>query len=204
MMVSMVLLVSVMSIVAVISSPRATARTRPSVIRIAKKLKRTYCELEVKVLPLAILEVEITLFIESKRLNLLSLLLILSNSSILVSRLSVTLHNSLTAPTFSMKILSLFTTRKFSIVSPSGRTTSPVSLTASGSICCTSCAKTPVSLTSASVRPTSLANLGVNWYLTIRMFCTFFSCSLVSSSSMFCLALWSDGCIIWPVTLTLP
>lgn len=48
------------------------------------------------------------------------------------SRLSVTLHSSLTAPRFSMKIRSLLTTKKSSIRRPLGKTTTPAELTASG------------------------------------------------------------------------
>lgn len=156
------------------------------------------------VLPDSMLEWDPMLLIESIRLNLLRRTLIRSSSSIRVPRLSVTLHNSFTAPRFSIKIRSLLTTRKFSIVSPSGSTMSPVSLTASGRMCCISWAKTPVPFSSEVFMPTSLAKLGLNWYRTIRMLDTFFNCSLVSTSSIFVFARWSDGCMIFPVTLALP
>jgi hypothetical protein len=70
--------------------------------------------------------------------SLFNRLFILSNWSIRVSRLSVTLHNSFTAPMFSMKMRSLFTTRKLSMEVPFSRTRSPAGLTASGRILATS------------------------------------------------------------------
>lgn len=123
----------------------------------------TYCT-HLTVPPLTVL------FMLSRRRSLASLRLQRSSSSIRVSRLSVSLHNSFTAPTFSMKIrsfgvrerkllvclkvlsvctvcacvfITLLTTNKLGMVSPLAHTTSPPSFTASGRICWTSWAITP-------------------------------------------------------------
>lgn len=90
------------------SAPRSirTTVTARSTIRryMAKDACNTHIELQLKVLALVTTELvlDMTLLMLSKRFILRSLLLILSSSSIRVSRLSVTLHSSFTAPTFSM------------------------------------------------------------------------------------------------------
>lgn len=84
-----------------------------------------------------------------------------------VSKLSVTLHSSLTAPMFSIKMRSLLTTRKLSIDVPFSRITSPAGVTASGRISATSWAMTPVSELSL-VRFNCEAKIGSYSYLECK------------------------------------
>jgi len=83
-----------------------TTRDEPKFQEIKKPSTRTLLHSflwYVRYSPLETLDVDLRLSI---RFSLASFRFILSSSSIRVSRLSVTLHSSFTAPTFSMKILS--------------------------------------------------------------------------------------------------